>query len=619
MKTLIKNITFISAVVGCGLLSSSCEDFLTITPTDKIVEEAFWQDKRDLDNAVVGCYKQFVGGDVLRKYVQWGELRSDNFDTTQPTGGIVDVMNVNLMPTNGQFDWLPVYRCINSCNKVLAHGPEVIANDESFSEQNWKPIEAEMVTLRALGHFLLVRTFGEIPYVTEDYNNDGQNMLIGQSTQLTVLNNIIADLERVKDQAILDYGNSVKNKGRITKKALLSLLADVYLWRASYKAGGNQPFKKIETSNLYIGSVQNGMDRTEEYGETAESDYRKCVECCDQIIALAKAEYIKEVKNSSSYAGGEVEFDLSSLLVQNVDKFGRQNTRSAYTQIFGTGNSSESIFELQVEGVTYGNDMITDFFYNIKDGKTGSIIAAQNLIEGALDKPNTIESAEKMFTGTDHRMWQFLRKPVSGDKSDGTIGKFISSAVEYSKDVQKVDQPSGVGLGQQYRSKDNVDANWIVYRMSEIYLMKAEAMSQIPGSNFDDAFALVREVFKRSNPKAYYNATSATDSLDNSTGAFNTADAMEKLVLAERQREFTCEGKRWFDLVRYAQRYGSTSKMLDLLVRKYSSNRSGVKSKFADMQTLFSPVFNTDIKNNAMLYQNGVWHLNESSSMTDKM
>lgn len=86
----------------------------------------------------------------------------------------------------------------------------------------------------------------------------------------------------------------------------------------------------------------------------------------------------------------------------------------------------------------------------------------------------------------------------------------------------------------------------------------------------------------------------------------------------ERQREFIGEGKRWFDLVRYSLRHGNTADMLKFLVRKYTSSKA-VQAKLADMQSLFSPVYNKEIKNNNLLYQNGVWSVNETSSRTDEL
>ena len=149
--------------------------------------------------------------------------------------------------------------------------------------------------------------------------------------------------------------------------------------------------------------------------------------------------------------------------------------------------------------------------------------------------------------------------------------------------------------------------------------MKAEAISQISSSKEDlmAAFNCVKEVFKRSNPYAYNksNTTAGSDTLK--TEMFMTPRAMEYLVMAERQREFLCEGKRWFDLVRFAQRRGNTEDMLTLLVRKYSGNQKSVQAKLADMQSLFSPVYDNELKTNYLLYQNGAWKASKTTGRTD--
>ncbi len=325
------------------------------------MEEEFWEDKNDLKNVVAACYKRVVDNDVLTKYIQWGEMRSDNFERAAGNSSqdILNVMNANLLPTNGMFGWTSFYNCINYCNKVLVHGPEILEKDESFSQGDWEPIRAEAITLRAYCHFWLVRTFGEIPYVTQDYNNDNQELRLAQSTQLEVLDNIIADLESVKDVAMTDYNDVVMNHGRITRKAVYALLADVYLWRASYKAGNNQPF------------TRKGMERpAETYKTTAEDDYQKCIACCDEVINIMTAERKKSIENSGAYVGGGLKLTIEDLYTPNVMTGNSYATTvGSYYDLFGTGNSTESIFELQVDGVSYSNSMITDLFWNIRDSK----------------------------------------------------------------------------------------------------------------------------------------------------------------------------------------------------------------------------------------------------------
>lgn len=631
MKQIIKNIAICGLVASAGIFTS-CEDFLTIYPTSSIVEEDFWKDKTDLNNAVMGCYKQIVSNEMLTKYIYWGEERSDNFErsTNAPASGqVANIMNANLLPTYDQFDWTPAYKAINYCNKVLAHGPEVIATDEAFSNGDWLPIRAEVTAIRALCHFYLLRTFGEIPYVTEDYNNDSQELKIGQSTQLQVLNNIINDLESVVNDAMVDYGNTIENKGRITRKTINTMLADMYLWRASYKAGNNQPFTKIDYANNYSGETFG--TRTETYDSDAKSDYQKCVEYCDKVIDETIAERIKKMNETGENVGGEdIEIELEDLLESNESssKLGGllvTTNLNAYRSLFGLGNSDESIFELQVEGTSYNNSMITERFWNIKDNKAGDLTGSVALFEGISTGANTTDGSA-VFTKTDYRRWESIRWTAVG-QSEFNIGKFTATGVTQlnGSTNQYVTNNSETNLSVTYtmRSVSNLNSNWIVYRMSEVYLMKAEALTQISESadeeNLYKAFNYVREVFKRSNPYAYQktNSTAKDDSLK--FESFNTPETLEKLVMLERQREFIGEGKRWYDLVRYALRRGRTTEMLDLLTRKYASNSKAIKAKLATMQSLFSPVYNEDIKNNSLLYQNGVWAVSESSSQTDKI
>ena len=64
-------------VLALGL--TSCEDFLTVLPTDQITEDDFWKDKNDLDNVRSAAYQQMTKSDITGRILYWGELRSDNF------------------------------------------------------------------------------------------------------------------------------------------------------------------------------------------------------------------------------------------------------------------------------------------------------------------------------------------------------------------------------------------------------------------------------------------------------------------------------------------------------------------------------------------------------------
>lgn len=636
MKNIIKNITLCGLIAaGTGLGLSSCEDFLTITPTDRIVEEEFWEDKNDLNNAVLACYRRMTENDMLIRYIYWGEERSDNFErSTNSSDNDANIIKANLLPTYGQFNWTAVYNAINYCNKVLAHGPEIVLKDQSFSEAQWRPIKAEVIALRSLCHFYLVRTFGEVPYVTTDYNNDSQELRQPQSTQLTVLNNIIDDLESVMEDAPIDYGTTAQNKGRITRQAIYALLADTYLWRASYKTGNNHPFTKITLSKNYNGEFKNlkvndaktevnNLEREETYTTTAEEDYDACIIYCNKVLDIEMSELAERTLKDDPMEDLTL-LTEEDLLIANVNKkTGYNISPSAYTRIFGQGNSTESIFELQVDGVSCQNTMVGNLF-STKEGKAGVFTGSTSLFNDANENPN-IES-DYVFSKTDYRRWNSFI--FTSTQESFNIAKYVYSTITQRGPLGKDEYLTSnkdkslttSNIGQSVRSTNN--ANWIFYRMSDIFLMKAEAISQ----RYDDeeklteGFHYVRDVFKRSNPYAYdkqHNTNARNDSLKPEN--FKTQEALERLVLNERQREFYGEGKRWFDLVRYALRRGGTAEMLKIYSKKKTDDMNSIKVKLAHIQSLFSPIYNTEIKNNSWLYQNGVWSVNETSSRTEDL
>ena len=88
------------------------------------------------------------------------------------------------------------------------------------------------------------------------------------------------------------------------------------------------------------------------------------------------------------------------------------------------------------------------------------------------------------------------------------------------------------------------------------------------------------------------------------------SEGMLKLVLEERQREFAFEGKRWFDLVRYAlftsvdgttDKLFSDTKMLDY---KYASNKEQYGAKMGTISSLFYPIAEREMNTNPLLVQN---------------
>ena len=75
-----------------ALSTTSCTDWLTIYPQDRVVEENFWEDKSDLEGVRYGAYRQMAS--TVSKFAVWGDLRSDEL-----LHNVDDVAHVDLRVT----------------------------------------------------------------------------------------------------------------------------------------------------------------------------------------------------------------------------------------------------------------------------------------------------------------------------------------------------------------------------------------------------------------------------------------------------------------------------------------------------------------------------------------
>ena len=155
----------VKGLLCCGAAAAlaSCNDFLTIYPTDRIVGEDFWKTKADVEQMVDGCYLSMISYNIQERLIMWGGYRSDELVKLQDYNDntLDNISAVNLLPTNRYATWGSFYNVINSCNIVLNHAADVMAEDPEFTEGDYQVVRAQMLALRSLCYFYLVRAFRE--------------------------------------------------------------------------------------------------------------------------------------------------------------------------------------------------------------------------------------------------------------------------------------------------------------------------------------------------------------------------------------------------------------------------------------------------------------------------
>ena len=576
-----KNIKSLLLAALVGLSSTSCNDFLELEPLNDIVLENFWTDKSDVESVLLGAYSALESSDCLLRMLIWGEMRSDNMtESNSSPEAIQQICRENLLITNDYCKYNKFYDVINRANTVLHFAPIVADKDPNYLWIELKANEAEAVALRCLCYWYLIRAFHDVPYVTEPSIDDEggyKKFYVPQSDFDTILTQIIADLESVKDDAMKKYPSDLENTARITQSAICAMLADMYLWR--------------------------GQD----------GDYDKCISVCQEITAQKKKEFedlkIKKGKDNTikEYNG----YPLISNIPNN------EILGNAYNEIFGTGNSFESLFELPYDDKV-SNGLVSSYYQsssNAENQSTGNV--------KALDKIGSVRGEDNSVFVQMHDT-RYHQSVVERGTSYG-ICKYAYSSVSITG------TSSGVDLSESTMRNSSSQPNWIIYRYSEVLLFEAEAnimkaksinpsgadslaMAGEVSDYLNKAFNLIDAVNKRAigyiaeegvskpfNPKTL------------SREDYPSVSMMENLLFQERRRELMFEGKRWFDLVRISRRDGNQNRMLRFLSDKFSASvYSAVKIRLKDPYAMYFPMAKDEVKNSqGVLRQNPVYKEDE--------
>ncbi len=235
--------TFLKIALALLVVSGiSCKKWLNLQPIDGITGAEFWQTKEQVQAAVIGAYSSLLDSPtgsrpLAETFFLWGELRADMLiSTTGTTSEEVDIMNVNILPTNSIVNWRTIYQTINYCNTVIDFAPKVIDRDKTFTQDALKKYIAEVKAVRGLMYFYLVRSFGDVPLKIKSTSSDKEIEQLAKSTKEEVLAQIIKDLSDAEADAVLTYGNNASDKGRITRYTINAIQADVNLWMDNYAA-----------------------------------------------------------------------------------------------------------------------------------------------------------------------------------------------------------------------------------------------------------------------------------------------------------------------------------------------------------------------------------------------
>ena len=541
---------------------SSCSDYLDVLPLNEVVLENYWTKKDDVTSVLNGCYESLTSEGSLERMGIWGELRSENLvQGSNLENKYVEILKENILPTNDLTKWEDFYRTINRCNILLNYADGVQKLDPNYTEAQMRANKAEATFIRDLCYFYLIRTFRDVPMVFEPSIDDLQDYKVPATPMMEALKMLSDDLEKVKDDAVLRYVDDSKmtnseassqayeNCAKVTRVAIYTLLADIYLWRG---------------------------------------EYDKAISCCDYVINFKKNQYKERVAKKGQLNDM---FLFNGIPMIRESLANSKTCGNAFNEIFGYGNengfSFESIFELGYKKGNVKNNYIYKFYsgQNIIGGFAAPEDYYQNVTSGTND----------YFAKNDCRVYENIIE----QSGKYIIGKYTNYRAKLEND--NVTDFKSLKYNPELVMYDY--HNWIIYRLSDVMLIKAEACIMKNDPDFQTAFSLINSINKRARN---YTENVKSDSLAFSAYSSNKEE-MEKLLMLERKREFMFEGKRWFDLVRKSLRDGNTNYLANEATKKQKENAVAIKIQFADINTIFWPYNREELKKNTLLKQNSAY------------
>jgi starch-binding outer membrane protein, SusD/RagB family len=251
--------------------------------------------------------------------------------------------------------------------------------------------------------------------------------------------------------------------------------------------------------------------------------------------------------------------------------------------IFYPGNSNESIFELNWDNATYAEtNNFGSYFTVAADSRLKFTDAAVSLLKTETDE---VKAADPTVSGRFGRMLL------------GTYVHNSATITDYNTATQfYLWKYRGTDVADVENVRTAQDANFIIYRVAEVMLMKAEALIMKGPQYWDVALSLINKVRVRASLSELTVTTSDLSELE-----------MLKLVLHEREMEFAGEGKRWYDLLRFGkmENFKYKEQFINMVVEgNQTINGQWIRSVLKSNDALYMPLPEAEIQANPLLVQN---------------
>ena len=441
-------------IAGSMLSLSSCNDFLDVQPASGFTPEYIFSSESEMKALMTRIYSSMTEDGLYGSNLASGlntntdvEMSSFKNNTVNTNGS--DIGCFDPRPTWSVLNstWNNLYYGINYANDFLQavqESPLFAAEVTGDTPSETQQMFGEVKTLRAMLYLDLIRTWGDVVFVTEPTESTDNFFSLGTTDRNVILEYLIDDLidaePMMKYAADLDYG--VERASREYCQALIGQLA---LYR------GGWTLRSDKEDVTHVGYMERG-DNFEHYYEIA-------------VTYLGKV--IKEAKHDLGQS-------FENLWVNECN--------------WNTANNDDVLFAVpMLKSVTsrYGYNIGV----TIAEGKH-SYGSARNYVTfcGTYVYSFDINDLRRNMTCVPYKYDKDLNQEID-------MGIASMGAAKWSKLYMQ--SPLGSSSGS------NTGINSVRMRFADVLLMYAEAVNELYGPR-DDAKEALKRVRRRAFDAAYW-------------------------------------------------------------------------------------------------------------------
>jgi hypothetical protein len=389
--------------------------------------------------------------------------------------------------------WNLVFQGLGYCNSGIENIEARTASSMGITESEKLTYLAELKANRAYYYFNALNLWGNVPIVM----NVGVPQYPANNTRQEVFSFVESELLSViNDLPLMSKANS----GRLTKAAAYAILADLYL-----------------NAEVFTGTPR----------------WDDCITYCNKLM-----------NGEGGSQMGVMKLDANILA-----PFSNTNTVSSHENIF--------VMSYDYQNTTTRCNWSSDFYHfrqkfingGDRNGNNG-VVVIPSAYEAFAD--NDLRKKEWMLIGPQHRY------DIPDSIQEGSV-EYSGKPLVFVKEIRlnktggtesnmrTGEENSGARFNKYregvYGSTNFCSNDWVLYRLTEIYYMKAEALMRKNGGVANqEVVNLINETRQRAYKTEDWNAVKYT-----------TSTLTMDEFLAEKGREFIFEGKRRPDLIRFGK------------------------------------------------------------------